>query len=133
MLGLRHRGASATQTHRRDAVLDGPRTREKSPPQIEKTKRLGVPSPPPLVETFRTGCACAAVHLGKPFAMARHTVFAALALFLLRSGANASNATVSLTFNETLKGYGTAGGGANDTIADFSARTRCTTRSARAS
>ena len=45
-LDLRHRGASATQTHRRDAVLDGPHPREISSPQNAKTKRLAVPSFP---------------------------------------------------------------------------------------
>ena len=40
-------------------------------------------------------------------------------LVLLVHGAYASNATISLTFNETLKGFGSLGGSANDTIADF--------------
>ena len=42
-----------------------------------------------------------------------------LALLVLAHGTDASNATVSLTFNETLKGFGTVGGSPNDTIADF--------------
>ena len=44
---------------------------------------------------------------------------ALLGLILLASGTNAANVTVSLTFNETLKGFGTVGGSSNDTIADF--------------